>query len=152
MESITDHSKQSFSVMFSGNAASVCTIDGCVQEKCVRNWTRDGPRGNTFNKVQLFNFYGAVFSKLNCIILEVVYGSTESGWFELNTFDRWFHEVLFLHLVPLPGNKVIIGDNLGCYLGTKVIVSCGRQISFVCLIANSTHLCQPLVALWFTVL
>ena len=43
------------------------------------------------------------------------------------------------------GPKVIIGDNLGCHFSCKVIETClQKDIRFITLVPNTTHLCQPL--------
>lgn len=44
----------------------------------------------------------------------------------------------------LPGKKVILGDNLAAHLNLKVLKPCEENdISFVFLVAKSTHLLQP---------
>ena len=43
------------------------------------------------------------------------------------------------------GKKVVIGDNLFSRFSTDVLTLCkDHNISFVCLVANSTHISQPL--------
>nr|CAI5858507.1 unnamed protein product [Callosobruchus analis] len=50
----------------------------------------------------------------------------------------------------LSGRKVLIGDNLSAHLDDEVIKLCREHdIDFVCLIPNSTHLCQPLDVRFF---
>uniref|UniRef100_A0A6P7F1U5 Uncharacterized protein LOC114324280 n=1 Tax=Diabrotica virgifera virgifera TaxID=50390 RepID=A0A6P7F1U5_DIAVI len=49
------------------------------------------------------------------------------------------------HAKRLQGRKVLLGDNLSSHLDGDVIKTCNENnISFVCLVPNSTHLCQPL--------
>nr|CAI5823261.1 unnamed protein product [Callosobruchus analis] len=48
------------------------------------------------------------------------------------------------------GRKVLIGDNLSAHLDDEIIkLCCELDIDFVCLIPNSTHLCQPLDVAFF---
>ena len=48
------------------------------------------------------------------------------------------------------GKKVLIGDNLSSHLSESVIKACNdNNISFVCLLSNSTHLLQPLDVAFF---
>ena len=43
------------------------------------------------------------------------------------------------------GKKVVIGDNLFSHFSTDVLMLCkDHNISFVCLVANSTYISQPL--------
>ena len=43
------------------------------------------------------------------------------------------------------GKKVVIGDNLFSHFSTDVLMLCkDHNISFVSLVANSTHISQPL--------
>ena len=45
----------------------------------------------------------------------------------------------------MPGRKVLIGDNLGSHFSAKAIEACKtNHVLFICLLPNSTHLCQPL--------
>ena len=54
--------------------------------------------------------------------------------------------MVFVRFVKdLPGTKVLIGDNLSSHFSEKVLkLALENDILFVCLIANSTHLLQPL--------
>lgn len=157
MESITDNLKQSFFVMFCGNAAGEFVPPMVVYKAKI--FTKIGPEmDHVVRRLIRFNSLISMVLYFLDYMVYGIYGSTASGWSDLNTCERWFHEV-FPHLLQLPGKKVIIRDNLGCHFSETVIVSCRDNISFVCLIPNSTHLCQPLdiavlkpsKALWFTV-
>lgn len=58
------------------------------------------------------------------------------------------------HLIPnlrhIPGKKVILGDNLAAHLNLNVLKACKENnISFVFLVANSTHLLEPLDVCFF---
>ena len=74
-----------------------------------------------------------------------IYDSTPSGWFDMKTFEKWFSEIFLKSSNKLGGPKVIIGDNLGCHFSPKVIETClQKDIRFITLVPNTTHLCQPL--------
>lgn len=73
------------------------------------------------------------------------YNRTSSGWIDSATFRDWFSTCFLPHAKRLDGRKVLIGDNLASHLDNDVITACElNNISFVCLVPNSTHLCQPL--------
>ena len=64
----------------------------------------------------------------------------------MKTFEKWFFEIFLKSTDKLGGPKVIIGDNLGCHFSAKVIKTClQKDIRFIMLGPNTTHLCQPLV-------
>ena len=69
---------------------------------------------------------------------------TKSGWFDGQTFARWFFEVLLPQLKG-DGPFAVIGDNLGSHFNQRVIQKCKeKNIRFLTLPPNSTHICQPL--------
>ena len=69
---------------------------------------------------------------------------TKSGWFDASTFSRWFFEILLPQLSG-DGPFAVIGDNLGSHFNASVIETCReKNIRFITLPPNSTHLCQPL--------
>lgn len=54
------------------------------------------------------------------------------------------------HARRLDGRKALIGDNLSSHLDTDVLQMCvDNDIDFICLVPNSTHLCQPLDVAFF---
>ena len=58
--------------------------------------------------------------------------------------------IVIPHTRKLSDKKVLIGDNLSSHLSEEVIDSCEKKnIAFVFLPANSTHLCQPLDVSFF---
>ena len=74
-----------------------------------------------------------------------IYDATQSGWFDMRTFDLWFFKQFLPVASQMPGRKVLIGDNLGLNFSAKVIEACKtNDVLFICLPPNSTHLCQPL--------
>ena len=122
VERRTVFSKQAFSVMFCGSAVGVYLPPMVVYKAkhMYTAWASDGIQG-------------------------AVYGATESGWFDMASFEKWFFEVFLVHVKDLAGPKVLIGDNLSSHFSPKVIQSCiENSIRYVPLPANSTHLCQPL--------
>ncbi|CAK1586992.1 unnamed protein product [Parnassius mnemosyne] len=73
------------------------------------------------------------------------YNRTTSGWIDTPTFRDWFMNCFLPHAKRLDGKKVLIGDNLSSHIDNDVLVACEiNNISFICLVPNSTHLTQPL--------
>ena len=122
IENIKDHSKIAISLMVCG-AADGTMLSPMVVYKAkniYENWKKGGPRGT-------------------------VYDCTASGWFDMQTFERWFTSLFLPHANQLPGKKVLLGDNLASHFSPKVIRLCREhQIHFISLIPNATHLLQPL--------
>lgn len=78
------------------------------------------------------------------------YNRTASGWIDASTFRDWFLTCFLPHANRLEGQKVLIGDNLSSHLDSDVLETCqSHNISFVCLVPNSTHICQPLDVSFF---
>ena len=74
-----------------------------------------------------------------------MYDATESVWFNMRTFEKWFFDVFLVHVKDEPGPKALIEDNLRGHFSLAVIAACTKDnIRFVPLLANSTHPCQPL--------
>ena len=87
-----------------------------------QGWTKGGPRGT-------------------------VYDITPNGWFHSRTFQRWYFEVLLMHIHSMDseGPFAVIGDNLGSHFSPEVIMSTIEEnIRLITLPPNATHLCQPL--------
>ena len=75
----------------------------------------------------------------------VRYTRSKSGWFDSVCFSDWFEMVFVRFVKDLPGTKVLISDNLSSHFSEKVLkLGLENNILFVCLIANSTHLLEPL--------
>ena len=73
------------------------------------------------------------------------YNRSKSGWFDRVCFDDWFRTIVLPWARKKDCHKVIIGDNLSSHFSTDVLNLCDQHnISFVCLVPNSTHLTQPL--------
>lgn len=80
-----------------------------------------------------------------CCIRGSRYNRTASGWIDAPTFRDWFNTCFLPHANRLEGKKVLIGDNLSSHLDGDVLAACEKNnISFICLVPNSTHLTQPL--------
>lgn len=73
------------------------------------------------------------------------FNRTPSGWFTAEVFCDWFFTIAIPYFRRLNGKKVLIGDNLASHISYDVIQKAIEEgISFVFLLPNSTHLCQPL--------
>lgn len=121
-ERVMNSTKASISIMFSGTASGVL-LPQYVVYKAIHlydTWTEGGPPGTRYNR-------------------------TPSGWFELASFDDWFHKIILPYAKDRTGRIVMIGDNLASHVSPSVIESCEKNnISFILLPPNSTHLTQPL--------
>ncbi|XP_072384619.1 uncharacterized protein [Diabrotica undecimpunctata] len=113
--------------MFCGNAAGKMLPPYVVYKsnKLWLTWVKNGPNGARYNR-------------------------SKSRWFDTAFFEDWFAFLLLPTLKPIPGIKVLIGDNLSSHISIKVLQLCATEnIKFVCLPANSTHLTQPLDVAYF---
>jgi hypothetical protein len=122
VETVINTSKQTISVMFCGSAAGKMMPPMVVYKAkhMYDAWKRYGPK-------------------------DAEYGSSESGWFNSPTFEKWFFDVALPILRKLDGKKLLLGDNLASHLSPSVIKACkNHNIQFVCLPANSTDKLQPL--------
>jgi hypothetical protein len=120
-------SKSAVSVMFAGSATGKLLPPYVVykSEHLWDSWTEGGPENTRYNR-------------------------SKSGWFDTFCFEDWFTTIALPHFRRLNGQKVLIGDNLSSHFSPSVLEACERnQISFICLPANSTHLCQPLDVAFF---
>ena len=119
---VMNYSKGSTRVIFCGTANGEL-LPVYVVYKAVHmwnTWTTGGPKGARLNR-------------------------SKSGWFDAISFDDWFRTIVLLCARQKEGKKVIIGDNLSSHFSIDVIRLCEEHnISFVCLVPNSTHLSQPL--------
>lgn len=126
-ERIMNQSKSSTSVMFAASGSGVLLPCYVVYRAShlYSSWTEAGPQGTRFNR-------------------------TKSGWFDSCCFDDWVKTIAIPYLKPLPGKKILIGDNLSSHLSVDAIKMChDHQISFVFLPTNATHLTQPLDVAFF---
>lgn len=73
-----------------------------------------------------------------------------SGWIDQGMFDDWFKNHFLPHAKRNEGKKVLICDNLSANISLETLKLCQENnVSFVCLIPNSTHLLQPLDVSYF---
>lgn len=115
-------SKASTSIMFavSGDGKVLPPYTVYRAERLYDQWTIGGPKNARYNR-------------------------SKSGWFDSYTFENWFETIVLPWARNLPGEKVVIGDNLSSHINIDIIVSCQRyDIKFVFLPKNATHLTQPL--------
>ena len=84
---------------------------------------------------------------------DTVYQCTKSGWFDSNTFEQWFMEVILEYVQKNPGRYVLSGDNLASHFNVEVVrVADENDIHFVMLPPNATHILQPLDVAVFSLL
>ena len=121
-ERVRDSTKTSTSIMFCGSAAGQMMPAYVVYkaEHLWSTWTESGPPNTRYNR-------------------------SKSGWFDAQCFADWFESLFVPFVKHLPGKKVIIGDNLSSHFNERVLeLAKQHDIVFTCLVANSTHLFQPL--------
>ena len=121
-ERIMNYTKGNTSIMFSGTATGELLPVYVVYKSLNlwQSWTNGGPKKARYNR-------------------------SKSGWFDAVCFDDWFQTVVVPWAKKQEGKKVVIGDNLSSHFSTDVLKLCeDHNISFVCLVPNSTHLSQPL--------
>ena len=121
-ERIMNYTKGSTSIMFSGTACGeLLTV--YVVYKAINMWNTwmvGGPKRARYNR-------------------------SKSGWFDIDSFTDWFRTTVLPWARKKAGKKVIISDNLSSHFSPEVVRLCEEHnISFVCLVPNSTHLSQPL--------
>lgn len=133
-EKVMNHSKSSTTVMICGSA------DGTLLPPYV-----------IYKSLHLYDTWkergvvGPPCCSAPCCSRGSRYNRTASGWIDAPTFRDWFNHCFLPHADRLEGRKVLIGDNLSSHLDTDVLAKCqAHNISFVCLVPNSTHICQPL--------
>lgn len=129
LERKIDFSKSSTSIMYAGFADGTVLPPMIVykakSEKCNPAWEIDGPDG-------------------------ALYDASASGWFNMRTYERWFFEIFLPEAKKKSGKKILIGDNLSSHFTIDVIKACNENnIVFIPLLANATHLMQPLDVSFF---
>lgn len=117
-ERVMNYTKGNTSIMFCGELLPVYVVYKAVN--MWSTWTIGGPKYARYNR-------------------------SKSGWFESLSFNDWFRTVVLPWAGKKEGKKVVIGGNLSSHFAPDIIRLCEENnISFVCLVPNSTHLTQPL--------
>ena len=121
-------SKAGFSVMFAGSASGVMLPPYVVYKSTSKT-------GNVNPK--WMEGYPPPYAE---------YDTSESGWFKMKQFERWFEIIVLPWANKSPEKrKLVIGDNLSAHFSPKVFHLCRQNnISFKCLPPNTTHFLQPL--------
>lgn len=120
-----EHSRASISIVVCENANGHLLLSMVVYkaQNIYDNWTQGGPAGSK-------------------------YASFQSGWFDMNLFEKWFFEILLPHVENTrdPDDTVVLlGDNLAHHFSPKVIKACKESKIYLSHFpANATHLMQPL--------
>lgn len=138
-EKVMNHSKSSTTIMVCGSADGTLLPPYVIYKSLhlYDTWRENGP-------------VGYPCCKKACCSQGTRYNRTLSGWLDGETFREWFKKVFLPHAKRLEGRKVLIGDNLSSHMDPEVLQLCNENdIDFVCLVANSTHLCQPLDVAFF---
>ncbi|XP_050516371.1 uncharacterized protein LOC126891232 [Diabrotica virgifera virgifera] len=133
-EKVMNHSKSCTTIMVCA-AADGTLLPPYVIYKSIHlydTWKENGPRG-------------LPCCDKPCCNQGTRYNRTQSGWIDGVTFRNWFTTCFLSHARRLEGRKALIGDNLSSHLDDEVLKMCAEhEIDFICLVPNSTHLCQPL--------
>lgn len=133
-EKIMNHSKSATTIMVCGSADGTLLPPYVIYKSLhlYDTWKEGGPQGSPCCNKPCCNL-GSRFNR------------TASGWLDGVTFRDWFSSCFLPHAKRLPGAKAIIGDNLSTHMDNDVLNMCAENdIRFICLVPNSTHLCQPL--------
>lgn len=126
-ERVMNHTKGSVSLMMAASADGVMLPPYVVYKAAhlYNTWVGDGPKDARYNR-------------------------SGSGWFDGEIFADWIKTIVIPVLENRPGKKVLIGDNLSSHLSADLIRLCKeKNIHFVFLPTNSTHLTQPLDVAFF---
>jgi hypothetical protein len=138
-EKIVNHSKSNTTIMVCGSADGTLLPPYVIykSEHLYNTWKEGGIQG----KPCCTKF---------CCIKGCRFNRTSHGWMDANTFQDWFETCFMPHARRLEGQKILIGDNLASHINDSVIRLCGENnISFICLVPHSTHICQPLDVAFF---
>lgn len=138
-ERVVNFSKSATSIMVCGSASGVLLPPYIIYKSdCMWDtWCQNGPKGTPC-------------CSRPCCSRGTRYARTKHGWLDAQTFEDWFKLTFVPHAKRLEGQKIIIGDNLAAHINIAVLKLCEEnQISFICLPANATHICQPLDVAFF---
>ena len=132
-ERIVNFSKSVTSIMMCGSADGTLLPPYIVYKReCMWDiWCQNEPKG-------------APCCSKQCCSQGSRYARTKHGWFDAQTFHKWFQLTFRPHTKILLGRKVVIRDNLSSHINISVIKACEEsRISFVYLPLNATHLLMP---------
>ncbi|XP_065684096.1 uncharacterized protein LOC136096591 [Hydra vulgaris] len=74
-----------------------------------------------------------------------------SAWIEIQIFEEWLLNHFVPNIINKEGKKVLICDNISGHISLKALNICEKHnITFICLVPNSTHLLQPLDVGYFS--
>lgn len=126
-ERVMNHTKGSVSIMMAASADGVMLPPYVVYKAThlYNTWIKNGPNDCRYNR-------------------------SGSGWFDGGIFTDWITTMVIPILDKKPGKKILIGDNLSSHLSVDMIKLCQeKDIHFVFLPSNSTHITQPLDVAFF---
>lgn len=126
-EKVRNHSKGCVSLMIAANAEGELLPPYVVYKSThlYDTWTKNGPIGTRYNR-------------------------SSSGWFDGPIFVDWVETIVIPYFDKKEGKKILIGDNLSSHLSLHLITKCKeKNIDFVFLPPNSTHITQPLDVAYF---
>lgn len=121
-ERVVNHSKGSISLMMAATANGDFLPPYVVYKAShlYDSWTIRGPHNARYNR-------------------------SSSGWFDGGIFEDWVKTIVLPFMETKEGKKILIGDNLSSHLSIDIIKLCQeKDIHFIFLPSNSTHLTQPL--------
>lgn len=121
-EKVMNFSKSSVSLMIAaaGNGTMLLPYTVYKAKELYHTWIENGPRGARFNR-------------------------SKSGWFDSFCFEDWLITIALPYLKKLPGEKLLIGDNLSSHLSVESVKLCEEHnVKMVFLPSNSSHITQPL--------
>ncbi|KAJ8930609.1 hypothetical protein NQ314_016579 [Rhamnusium bicolor] len=138
-ENIVNHSKSCTTIMICGSADGTLLPPYIIykSEHLYNTWKEGGITG-----------YPCCTKP--CCSQGCRFNRTSHGWIDAVTFKDWFCSSFLPHTKRLEGRKVLIGDNLASHFNKQVLAKCEENnISFVCLVPHSSHICQPLDVAFF---
>ncbi|XP_047134814.1 uncharacterized protein LOC124812341 [Hydra vulgaris] len=72
-------------------------------------------------------------------------GTSCSAWMEIQIFEEWLLNHFVPNIINKEGKKILVCDNLSVHIFLKDLNICEKHnITFICLVPNSTHLLQTL--------
>ena len=73
------------------------------------------------------------------------YGTSDSGCFKMNQFERCFKKVVLPWAQKSEESKLVLGDNLSSHFSDEVMGLCREHcVPFKCFPLNTAHFIQPL--------